>query len=94
MARINGSARLLKNLRIYMSENDRNAWMKTIRECAILANPKSIADICDDSSDNKFIETAIGGDAHYIVTGGDDLLRLESCADIITPKKFLKILDP
>ena len=51
--------------------------------------------ITDDSSDNKFIETAIAGKAKLIVSGDSHLLELKSFRDIsiITARDFIQWLE-
>lgn len=46
-----------------------------------------------DEDDDRILETAIIGDASYIITGDKDLLVLSKygSSDIITPTKFLSL---
>jgi len=50
--------------------------------------------VCRDPDDNLVIETALAGDAQYIVTGDDDLLVLKryESVHIVTPRVFLAAL--
>lgn len=50
--------------------------------------------ILDDPTDNKFLACALEGNAGYIVTGDQHLLRLKTYQeiDILTPRQFLDIL--
>lgn len=50
--------------------------------------------IAEDSSDNRYLECAIEGDAEYIVSGDHHLLRLATYQRIriLTPKDFLGVL--
>lgn len=50
--------------------------------------------ICRDPDDDKFIETAMLGNCHYIISGDNDLLALKSYKHlkILTPTNFLKLL--
>lgn len=47
-----------------------------------------------DSDDDKFLSTALGGNAHYLVSGDHDLLALKDKINvsIVTPAEFVKIL--
>src|SRR5579875_250862 len=47
---------------------------------------------CRDPRDNKFLELAINGEAHCIITGDADLLALHPFrgVSILTPKAFLR----
>ncbi|MBI5884069.1 MAG: putative toxin-antitoxin system toxin component, PIN family [Elusimicrobia bacterium] len=50
-----------------------------------------------DSDDDKFLAAALGGLAHYLVTGDSkDLLSLGECQGIriVSPRQFLTILHP
>ena len=51
--------------------------------------------VCSDPDDNKFLATAVGGGADYLVTGDvGDLLRLHKYEDvtIVSPRQFLSVL--
>jgi putative PIN family toxin of toxin-antitoxin system len=51
--------------------------------------------ICSDADDDKFLATAIGGKADYLVTGdAGDLLHLGECQGvaIVSPRDFLSRL--
>ncbi|QJD80617.1 putative toxin-antitoxin system toxin component, PIN family [Spirosoma rhododendri] len=50
-------------------------------------------DDCRDKKDNKFLETAVCGEADYIITGDLDLLCLHPFRgiSIITPADFLEL---
>ena len=49
---------------------------------------------CRDAKDNKFLETAICGEATYLISGDDDLLILHPYKglSIITPGEFLNVV--
>jgi putative PIN family toxin of toxin-antitoxin system len=48
--------------------------------------------ICEDPDDEKFIECAIAGNVKYIVTGDNDLLKINGYRHIkiVRPQVFLK----
>ncbi len=50
--------------------------------------------VCRDPDDNVVIETALAGEAGYIVTGDDDLLVLKryESVRIVTPRAFPSVL--
>jgi len=54
----------------------------------------TLAVITDDPSDNRYLECAVEGEAAYIVSGDDDLLRLGAYKGIriLTPRAFLEVL--
>lgn len=56
---------------------------------------KEISIIKDDPDDNKFLECAIENRSNYIVSGDKHLLNLREYEGIkiLTPKKFLEVLD-
>lgn len=56
-----------------------------------VTSTETIDVIADDPSDNKFIETAIAGEAKLIVSGDNHLLELKSFRDIsiITAREFM-----
>ena len=51
--------------------------------------------ICRDADDDVVLATAVAGKADVIVTGDDDLLVLKTFRGIriLSPRKFLKLLD-
>ena len=50
--------------------------------------------VCRDTSDDRIIGTALGGDADFIITGDKDLLVLKKYKGIkiVTPREFWKHL--
>jgi len=52
-----------------------------------MIEPKAQITACRDVKDNKFLELAIDGGAHLIVSGDNDLLTLH-------PFQSLRILNP
>ncbi len=62
---------------------------------SILVEPSTkIKVVKDDPEDDKFVETAVEGDAYFIVTQDKHLLKLKDYQGIkiITPEEFLKTL--
>jgi len=56
--------------------------------------PTQNVKVCRDPDDNMVIETALAGDADYIVTGDDDPLILKRYESVcmVTPRVFLATL--
>lgn len=54
----------------------------------------TLAAIPNDPPDNRYLECAVEGEADYIVSGDDDLLKLGTYEgiEILTPRAFLDIL--
>jgi len=53
--------------------------------------------VCSDPDDDKFLATAVGGGADYLVTGDvGDLLPLHKYKDvtIVSPREFVSVLKP
>ena len=52
--------------------------------------------VCRDPADDVVLAAAVEGRAKVIVTGDDDLLALGTFAEIaiVTPREFLKALEP
>lgn len=58
-------------------------------ERAIMVEPKEELNVCPDPDDNKFLECAIEGKAHYLVTGDPHLKDMEKYEEIeIVPGSF------
>ena len=70
-------------------------WQELLSQNTIHILPEYITHICRDADDNKIIDTAISGNARYIITGDEDLLILESYqrVKIIKARKFLSTLN-
>ena len=69
-------------------------WIDLIVRNSIIVEPKEKIDIVkDDSKDNIFIETAVAGNADYIVTQDNHLLKLKEFGGIkiLTPEEFNNI---
>lgn len=62
---------------------------------SILVEPKEKLDIVkDDPKDNIFVETAVAGNALYIVSQDNHLLKLDKFRNIriATPAEFVSLL--
>lgn len=66
-------------------------WTDHICKFSLIVLKTIKIDLCRDSSDNKFLECAISGDADCIVSGDEDLLILKAIhkIPILKPAQFL-----
>src|SRR3990167_8199322 len=86
--------KVLKDFKIKLPDEMIKEWIDLIVRNSIIVEPKEKIDIVkDDSKDNIFIETAVAGNADYIVTQDNHLLKLKDFRGIkiITPDEFNKI---
>src|SRR3989338_9346926 len=84
--------KVLKDFKIRLPDEMIKEWIDLIVRNSIIVEPKEKIDIVkDDSKDNIFIETAVAGNADYIVTQDSHLLKLREFRGIkiITPEEFL-----
>lgn len=66
-----------------------------LMNCIIVQPTEKVSLLKDDPNDNKILECALAGNVDYIVTQDKHLLNLKEFEGIkiVTPKKFLKIID-
>jgi uncharacterized protein len=71
----------------YVDEAKRHAFIADIRLTAVLVELTSTLKACRDPDDDKLLETAILGNAGYLVTGDQDFLVLNpfQTVAIVTP---------
>lgn len=77
------------------SDADAAAIRQKLEAAAIVVSPIIVLQVIpDDPDDNRVLECAITGQAHVVVSGDRDLLRLGSHADIpvLTVRQFLEKL--
>lgn len=69
-------------------------WSIFLLEHAIAVKIRYRVKLARDTSDDKFINTAISGGADFVVSGDDDLLSLQdqSPVSIVSPKTFMTFL--
>ena len=82
------------DFKIKLSDDMIKEWVELIIRNSISVEPKEkILAVKDDPKDNIFIETAIAGNADYIVSQDNHLLKLKEFREIkiITPEEFNKI---
>lgn len=67
-------------------------WVQDITLFAQLVIPVYKTIICRDAKDNMILDTALSGNADYIITGDKDLLTLHMFGNvtILTPKAFIQ----
>ena len=84
-------AKVLSDFKIKMPEEMIREWVDLIVRNSIVVEPKEeINAVKDDPKDDIFIETAVAGDADYIVSQDNHLLKLKEFRGIkiITPEEF------
>ena len=82
-------------LTIKLSDDMIKEWIDLIIRNSIIVEPQErISIVKDDPKDNIFIETAAAGNADYIVSQDNHLLKLKEFRGIkiITPEEFNELL--
>jgi len=74
----------------YVSAEDREAYVNNLILSADLVIIDNLIQGCRDRDDEKFLETAVKGDAQFIITGDQDLLAMHRFEgiDIVTVQEF------
>lgn len=83
--------KVLKDFKIKMPDEMIKEWIDLIIRNSIVVEPKErLYIIKDDPKDNIFVEAAVAGNADYIVTQDNHLLKLKEFRGIkiITPEQF------
>jgi uncharacterized protein len=82
-----------KKFRRYVDEEDVRIFVSALTREAEWVDVNVRITACRDSSDNKFLELAVAGNATHIVTGDSDLLALDPFQGvrIISPEKALRL---
>ena len=86
--------KILKDFKIKLSDEMIKEWVDLIVRNSMIVEPKEkIEAVKDDPKDNIFIETAVVGNADYIISQDNHLLKLKDFGGIkiITPEEFDKI---
>jgi len=78
----------------YISEYERLQFLAALIREAIFVAVTAVITQCRDPKDNKFLELAVSGKAHYIVSGDKDLLVLHPFENIfiIQPGQLIELL--
>lgn len=76
----------------FVTSEERDEFLETFIERAILIEVVEKVQECRDSKDDKVLELALNGAAEYIVSGDKDLLVLNPFRDvkIVTPEELLR----
>ena len=74
----------------YVSAEDREAYVNNLILSADLVIIDNLIQGCRDRGDDKFLETAVKGDAQFIISSGRDLLAMHRFEgiDIVTVQEF------
>ena len=74
----------------YVSTEDREAYVNNLILSADLVIIDNLIQGCRDRDDDKFLETAVKGDAQFIITGDQDLLTMHPFEgiDIVTVQEL------
>jgi putative PIN family toxin of toxin-antitoxin system len=75
----------------YVSHDDRAQFIRLLGGVSRLLPIARRIEACRDPRDDKFLEVAIAGEAHAIITGDKDLLALHPFhgIDIVSPADFV-----
>jgi putative PIN family toxin of toxin-antitoxin system len=78
-----------------INDDDRQKFIRIIKNNSQFIKVKSQINICRDFDDNKFLELVIDANAEYLLTGDQDLLTLKSLTKyqslIVDLKEFLEL---
>ena len=74
----------------YVSAEDHEAYVNNLILSADLVIIDNLIQGCRDRDDDKFLETAVKGDAQFIISGDQDLLTMHRFEgiDIVTVQEF------
>lgn len=90
LARVLRYPKIRKRLRV--SDAVLDDYVRSFREKAIVVEPQErVQAVTDDALDNVYLEIALAGKAHCVVTGDRHLLQLQEYQGvlILTPTAFL-----
>jgi uncharacterized protein len=75
----------------YIEPDEIDLFLQLFRETALIVPITQKLTICRDPKDNKFLELALASEAHYLITGDQDLLVLNpfGSTQILSPAEFL-----
>lgn len=68
--------------------------LQSLTEQAQIVTPRDRVGVARDENDNRILECALAAQAHYLISGDDDLLSLKkySQTKIVTPAHFLSAI--
>ncbi len=79
----------------YVTAEEREEFLEALIGRARFVEPAEQIKVCRDPKDDKFLELAVSGEAHHIISGDDDLLALSPFRgiEILSVDDFLKRLE-
>ena len=79
----------------YVTAEEREEFLEALIGRARFVEPAEQIKVCRDPKDDKFLELAVSGEAHHIISGDDDLLDLSPFRgiEILSVDDFLKRLE-
>ncbi len=83
------------NKRLNWTDTETNEFLLGLAQFSIMVSGEAKVDVIrEDPTDNKYLACAQEGQADYIVTGDQHLLKVNKYkgTKIVTPKEFLEIL--
>jgi uncharacterized protein len=86
---------VLKDFKISLPDDHIAVWIDLIvANCMMVEPDEKIDAVSDDPDDNMFLEAALAGDADYIVSQDNHLLKLKEFRGIkiVRPEEFNKLL--
>jgi hypothetical protein len=78
------------------TQSDVDAFLRQFKKIAITVEPQMTLDIIkEDPADNRVLECAVAGEASYIISGNDHLLKIKEYKGIVIlkPAEFLTLVD-
>ena len=76
----------------YITPEERQKFLRLLHRIAEITRITQRVSDCPDPEDNKFLELAVSGKAHVIITGDSDLLALHPFREIpiLKPAEYLR----
>ena len=80
----------------YVTSEEREEFLGVLVERAVLVEITENVQECRDPKDDKVLELALNGEAHYIISGDRDLLVLHPFRGVVvtTADEFLRMIEP
>lgn len=77
----------------YITQNERSGFIRTLGGVSRTVNITRRISACRDPKDDVFLEVAVNGQAHALITGDTDLLVLHPYQGIpiLSPADFLRL---
>lgn len=76
----------------YVSRTVREEFITELRAMVLEVQVSERIRACRDPNDDKFLEAAVSGHAHYLITGDRDLLAMQRFRDVavVSPTRYLR----